>query len=493
MKKSLRFLVLALVVLMILPLVVACKGNGDDPKKTTDPNKVVSDPSTDSLLPAKDWDGDEFLILGRSSSYASISNFEIARDNMPGDVVGDAVWTRNQNLKDKYNFVIAQELVTDTAQQAQTLYDAQDDVYDLVIYIARKVFTHASSGYLLDLNDVDYINYDHNAWNKDINASLTIGGRLYAATSKFLLQDKARTYTLFYNRDLARQYEMGQLESLVDANQWTLEKYETLARELMFDIDGGGMGGEKDSFGIAAGSRGEDFVALLYGAGFTLGTNDGETIKLTGPTLAMSNIITEAGKIWFDKNLRATPQDFAAAAGTAVDYDSAAAVFCDQRALFFSGMPSDYDSSLNKGANFEIGVLPFPKLDAAQERYYNFANVTNTTLFTIPYTVSDSAQIGFYLQAVSEESCTTTYPAYIDTKCKVQDAYDELTAKYLDMSFQNVTYDVVTCLDPGGIYTIIRDSITQYNRNAFISLYNAKGDLPQITLQEYIDAFEANG
>ena len=486
MKKSLRFLILALVVLMLLPMVVACSGNGDDPD--TDGSVTSGEGDPDTLLPAKDWGGDAFHVLGRSHSSTPLSSFEISRDEMPGDVVGDAVWTRNEELKKKYNFVVTKELVENTYSTAQTLYDAQDDVYDLVMYIARNVFSHASAGYLVDMNSVEHLNFEHTAWNKEINRELTLGGKLYATTNKFMLEDKARTYTLFFNRELARQYEMGSLEAMVENNEWTLERYEQLARQLVFDIDGGGTGGAKDSFGIAASSRGEDFVALVYGAGFTLGTNDGETVKLTGATTAMSDIITEAGKIWFDKHLRCTPQDF-----QPLNYSLATEVFCDQRALFFSCMPSVYDTSLNKKCTFEIGVLPFPKLDSNQSRYYNFSNITNSMLFAIPYTVEDKSQVGFYLEAISEESCKTTYPAYIDTKCKIQDAYDEQAAKYLDMTFQNVTYDIVACLDPGGVFSVVRDSITTYNRNAFVYLYNLKGDLPQIQLDEYINSFKANG
>ncbi len=495
MKKTLRIFVLALALLMILPAIVAC-GGGDDPAATTAPNgntPGVTDPSggttpgesTVSLLPEMDWGGDSFYILGRDGgTYEQFTNFEIWRENMPGDVVGDAVWTRNQNLLTKYNFVVEQELVSNPYTEAQTLYDAQDDIYDLVIYRPINVFNHASSGYLLDLNSIDYLNFNHTAWSNYANEQLTVGDKLYCTANKFLLQDKARTYTMFYNRELARDNSLGYLEDHIDNNTWTLEEFEKCCRIFAFDIDGGGAGGMGDSFGVAAESH-ASFAALLYGANFTLGTNSYGEIELTGATNEMNDIVTAAGKVWFDKTVTCVPADFPGT-GPSEPFN----IFVDERSLFMISFPSDFDAStggLNTKCDFEFGFMPFPKIDASQERYYNMMNYHNCSVFAIPYTVVDPSQIGFYLEAISEESVTTTYPAYVESKCKIQDSYDELTAKILDLCFESTSYDVIACLDPGGIFTIISDQIPGFRTNIFVRLYNSKGDKPQTELEEYIE------
>ena len=499
MKKSIKALVLVLALLMLLPVIAACGGKEGPAGSTTANNQggvVTTDPSGDtgdyvSQLPAIDWEEDIFYILGREGGGGGQgTNFEIWRENMPGDVVGDAVWTRNENLKKKYNFIVEQELVDNTYTEAQTLYDAQDDVYDLVIYQPIRVFNHASSGYLLDLNEVDYLDFNHPTWSSDVNRELTVGGRLYCSTNQFLLQDKRRTYIMFYNRELSRENGFGNLEDHVDNNTWTLEKFEEVTRALAFDIDGGGGGHYNDSFGLATEGP-ASFWALISGAGFTLGSNDGETITLTGATESMNRIIDAAGKIWFDKNVTTIPEDF-----TPMDYYSSIRIFCEGRSLFMLSFPSDFDQTvtggLNDSCNFEFGVMPFPKYAPTQERYYNAMNVHNSSVFAIPYTVADPAQVGFYLEALSEESVTTTYPAFIESKCMVQDSYDELTARMLSLCFDSTTYDVVTCLNPGGIFEIVSNQVPTFRVNVFIRLYNNKGDAPQIALDEYIETFEAN-
>ena len=491
MKKSLRFLALIVALITVLPLLIACGDKGDTTSNNNTTQNVVNteDPYA-TKLPDINWDEDVFFILGRDGGPTGIAtNFEIWRENMPGDVVGDAVWTRNEALRKKYNFIVEQDLVDNTYTEAQTLYDAQDDVYDLVIYQPIKVYNHASAGYLLDLNTINYLDFEHPTWSDDINKELTVGGKLYCSTNQFLLEDKRRTYIMFYNRELSRANGFGNLEEHVDNNTWTLEKFEEVTRALSFDIGGGGAGHIDDSFGLATEGP-ASFWALISGAGFTFGSNDGENITLTGATKAMDKIIDAAGKTWFDKNVTTMPEDF-----QPLDYFSSIKIFCAGRSLFMLSFPSDFDQAgtggINQNCNFEFGVMPFPKYEASQERYYNANNIHNSSLFAIPYTVADPAQVGFYLEAISEESCHTTYPAFIESKCMIQDSYDELTARMLSLCFDSLTYDVVTCLNPGGILEIVTNFIPTARTNVFIRLYNNKGTQPEDKLDEYVSKFQS--
>ena len=191
MKKTLRVLALVLAILCLVPAIVACGNKTNDDNKggtTADPGTVDTSEGYASKLPAYDWDEDVFYILARDGGASTMmTNFEIWRENMDGTVVGDAVYTRNENLKKKYNFVVEQNLVSAPYTEAQTLYDAQDDVYDLVVYQPINVFNHASSGYLLNLYDIMYIDMEHPTWSDYVNQQLTIGGKLFATTNQFLL------------------------------------------------------------------------------------------------------------------------------------------------------------------------------------------------------------------------------------------------------------------------------------------------------------------
>ena len=71
MKKSLRILTLVLALLMVVPLMISCKGskdnsgNKDSGVVTTVPDGDVDPEAYVSKLPSYDWDGDNFYVLGR--------------------------------------------------------------------------------------------------------------------------------------------------------------------------------------------------------------------------------------------------------------------------------------------------------------------------------------------------------------------------------------------------------------------------------------------
>ena len=110
MKTTIKILALILALVMMLPLVLACKDNStsEGGADSTTAQQGGPDGTVDtsdqavSKLPSMDWNGETFDILGRDGgSYVMFHNFEIWRESMPGDVVGDAVFTRNETLKKK--------------------------------------------------------------------------------------------------------------------------------------------------------------------------------------------------------------------------------------------------------------------------------------------------------------------------------------------------------------------------------------------------------
>ena len=115
MKKLTKVLSLILALLMIATVFMACNKT-DDPEKETEnngQNQTVAttagtdETTTEIVLPDMDWGGAEYRILGRyHASMSQFVNFEVWRETLPDDVVGKAVWKRNDNLRQKYNFVV---------------------------------------------------------------------------------------------------------------------------------------------------------------------------------------------------------------------------------------------------------------------------------------------------------------------------------------------------------------------------------------------------
>ena len=296
MKTFIRLLSLILVLVMLASCFIACNIN-EEKESESDTSADIAE----SSLPDMDLGGITYNVLGYDNpDYVHLDNFEIYYAELPEDVVGQAVYNRNQQLKNKYNFTVTQNLASNNHETAKLSYESGDDLYDLVLYKPIRVQAHAQEGYLLDLNSFKYVNLEHDSWSQYINEQLTIGDKLYYTTNDFLLLDKARAFYIFYNRDLAENLGLGYFEDLVDNNTWTLETMTALARQAASDVDNNGPT-HNDYFGLGLQTNFQ-FITLAASAGFRVTEIDNVGYpKLVGATDKMLNIIDATLELTTDK------------------------------------------------------------------------------------------------------------------------------------------------------------------------------------------------
>ena len=447
------------------------------PSQTVPP--ASSRPLYDSTLPENmNWGGEEYLVLGQSvAGNVTWENFEIARDERPNDIIGIAVWERNAAIKQKYNVNIKQELVTVAANQARLSYVSNEDKYDMVMYQLDSLYTDIECGYLVDLTSVNYIDFDNPAWNSYANEQLALGTVQFAATGDFNLQNKIQLSCLYYNRDMFKESGLGLLEDMVIGNTWTLDSYEKLVKAYSVDENQNGTKGEYaiDTFGLV-GDR-WNYLNFSVGAGYRASVVTPEKITLVGDDDDVYNILSKVGNFFFDKTSTFITEDV-----LPLNYSRSVDIFNDGRALFFAGQISDVDSKF-ENVDFEIGILPFPKLDSKQEDYYTQVNYAYSTLCCIPRTVVDDDFAGFGLQTLTEYSTLTSYDAFVNTKCKVKNSVDEKMAYMYDVILENVVYDLVVIGGFGDIRSIMISKLpTARNASVYATLYkktegNINGDI----------------
>lgn len=489
--KIVRIVSLLLAFIMIMPCVVACDTNSDGSGDSTVSGTEALDENA-SKLPDIDWNGASFRVLGRDggTDYATIfHNFEIMREEYPEDVVGQAIYNRNHQLEEKYGFKVTQQLDKDVPSVAQVALESGDDLYDMIIYPSYCIQAHAQSGYFLDLkSELEYVNLDHPSWNSYANDQLTIAERLYYTTNDFLLHDKHRTQFLFYNRDLASDLNLGYFEDMVDDNTWTLENMLKITKSVYSDIDNIQDVSQTDRFGLGMENY-TNFAALLFSAGFRVTEMDNQGLpKLVGATDKMLNIIDKTLEITADKRITYIMEAYNYY-GANPAHEYLFNYFIEGNVLMLTEFTSLYDEWLYK-AEIEIGALPNPKYDSNQERYNTFQQVSTGSLFAIPFTVADPAKTGFCLEALSEASTDTTYSAYIDTKCKYQDAYDEDCARMLDLCFDGVVYDVGAYCDFGTLYSKATSTMQIKGVNFYKKLFDQNRKSAQTSIDELVAAYQ---
>ncbi|MGM9625726.1 MAG: hypothetical protein ACI3XM_08460 [Eubacteriales bacterium] len=153
-----------------------------------------------------------------------------------------------------------------------------------------------------------------------------------------------------------------------------------------------------------------------------------------------------------------------------------------------TGFPHSLQSASEK-TEFDYGVLPFPKYDEAQEKYYTFADIF-CMLMGIPATSAEPEFSGFMLEALSAASSTTTLPAYYEISCKTKYSYNAATGEMLDLIFDGIRYDPALIYSVGKLSDILRAELPKKKENTFVSLYTKYEKSAQNTLDKIVAAIE---
>ena len=490
MKKFVKLISLVLALLMIIATFAACKKKGGG-EETTTGTKAPTVESGEAGIEVIDWGGQEYRILGKNStSYKWATSFEVwcgEENKMPEDVVGKAVWTRNQDMLQNYGIKVVGYLEEKTNDKAKTAIESGDDLYDLMLLSPEAFHPFAIEGSLLDLNTLDYINLEHDGWMDYPNENLTIGGKLFYTTNKFLIQDKNRYWGIFYNRDLSKNLGLGSFEELVFDGTWTMDKVIDFAKKATKESDGNAdVLGKGDNFGVGA-SECYNILQLYFGVGFRLSEIDAAGYPaLSGATDDMIKRLDKVFELTEDPNAFYCDQDYGA-----TDWkDCVIQQFYKGKILLEPIVLSDLQT-LSANVTFKYGVLPNPKYDESQELYYTIPNLGNGSLLGVPVTVVDVPFAGYALELITEKSATTTYTAFIEETCKLQKIQDEDTAKCLDLIYEGVVFDVVFVSNIGGLATVLINNVTQADTNTWSRQFGMKETAVQTAIDDIKTKYEA--
>ena len=469
-----RMTAFLLALLMMTSIFVSCSDTGNkdgDDVATTLP----ADGEEATKLPELDWEGQEYRILARDSDWAP--NFEIYRDELPEDVVGKAVFERNMALSEKYGITIAGRLSYDNNGMAKTMLESGEDLFDLTVLSPEKHHPLAMQGYLLDIYSLDYVNVEHDGWQDYANEQLEMGGKLYYTTNKILLQDKHRSWMLYYNRDLANELKLGYFEDWVFDGTWTIDKVIEMSKAVTADIDGVQGLGVTDRWGVVGG-EGYNFCQWAFGVGFRFTEKDNEGYaQLIGATDRVLAALDKTYALTGNRDVYYCETDYGSHDGSGFE------AFCDGGVVVYASALSALEQ-IPLNTDMMFGVLPNPKYDEKQENYYCIPNLENGSLLSVPATISDVAFAGFGLQALTEEALTTSYVAYIETKCKLQDVYDEDAAKCLDIIFNGVVYDIAFICDIGGLGKLMWSQMSGQRTNTYARTFKSSSKIATKQMDE---------
>ena len=491
MRKN-RTHLLLLTAAMLLPLIASC--GSDAETKTEDP--VVTEPSTavteaadtevvyDPNLPDMDFGGATFTIAMRGEDY----NNDFTIDSTTGDPVDDAVYARMDYIENTYNVDL--ELMwcgdSSTVNTGSPMYTkltklmmAGDNAFDAINTSPYCQAGLAAGGYLLDLNEIKYINLDQPWWDQNAKEALSFYDCVYFSTGDITTGDDSCISVLLFNKSIITEFDLDNPYDDVRNGTWTIDKMIANCKAVTGDIDGNGKQDEFDRWGFTFWQ--DAIFSMMLGTGATVGKTDENGV----PTYTATDpfYIDAYNKVLqlVDKQYSYNQKMDAQSGG----YNHWAA----GNALYYWGMVRSVTGQ--RSSDIDFGIIPMPKYSEDQDRYYSEANAYSTSLVSVPMTVTDPDRSGLILEALAAYGKQVVSPAYLDNLVMVKSVRDEDSAEMLQLIFDSQVFDVGYFFNWGNTLNSTMDLLNT-RKDTIASTLEKISKKVEKDVQATIDAFTAN-
>lgn len=425
-----------------------------------------------------DFDGASFRICTLERN-----KFEIASDELTGEICNDAIYNRNLAVNDALNIhieaiALTTRLDADHLNTIQQSVVGGEDFCDMATGIAYLTGGYLTKGIFQNWRSLPVIDFDAPWWVTRANDAFTIVGRQFAAVGDLGITLLLQTYGTFFNKSLAEKYGIDNLYDTVLNGKWTIDLLDTLAATVYTDVNGDGTRDIGDLYGYAA-ERVINCDVMLPSFDQPLISRDSNGLPYV--TINTGRTHTAVEKIY--KLFYENPGSYI------VDtWADELPIFASGRSLFITTyLGNAFDNFRNMEDPY--GILPFPKFDEAQTSYLCDAR-DQYSVFVIPVTAKRMELIGYAMEALNIESRNTVYPAYYETALQSKYVHDAPSVEMLDilLAGRNYSFAILHSSNLSRLPYLVRQLMEEGSRD-FASLYAKKEAEIETGLQSVIDAY----
>ncbi|MCQ2433217.1 MAG: hypothetical protein MJ175_11495 [Clostridia bacterium] len=468
----------ALLLSAILLSVTACgaeSGGSNTDVQAPAGTSAVSE--TEETHPRITFGGEDIMFLTEESAYSQYSSIEIYAETLDGSLINDTVFNRNTKIEDYYDVHIKQTRLQNASKMAFDTILAGDAVYDVVMPYLNASVKNAQEGLYLNLLDISDLHLDNSWWDSRANNNLRIGDKLYFTTGDISILDNDCTMVMFFNKRLISENDMESPYQLVKSGKWTIDTMFEMCNTLSADLNGDDkLKPNDDQYGLFCAFNVPHSLYFGTGERIVSGSADGSlTITMDTPrsAAAVDKILTNC----LDKR------------NMTGDFEVSVKAFLEGR-LLLAGWAL-VDISFIRNAEFDFGILPYPKLDEEQKEYSCLISTGLVPGVSIPITNQNPQKAGVILEALAQESVGTLTKSYYETALNDRYIRDTESSDMLDIIFASRVYDLGYIYDIGGLGSLIKDMYSA-KKNTFESSFAKKQSAAQAALDELIGAFSAH-
>jgi len=425
MKKSVKFLSMFLAAVMTASSFIACSETtsgeteaaaaetSPEPSATEPVETPVDDGYINDDLPEVKYDGYNFNILSCYFYNRDSANLMMF-DEMTGDPVNDVLFEAKCNVEDRFDVSVTWTNgggTTDCSAAFRNSVNAQDKSFDLSIGNDTETAKLTTEGLALNLFEVDAFNIEKPWWPENTVSGLSIGDKLYCASTYLTYLGLHWTRILTVNKDAMADLNMEIPYDMVREGTWTLDQLYTLTEGTSQDVNGNGKIDENDKVAFTSGTQ--TWYCMQIGAGIPIYDKDENNI----PYLNIDLEKIEAYVNIMDKLIN--NDDYLASGQFGID------AFQSGKAMIaYTQVGDAYD--YYRLSDVTYGFLPTPKLNEQQE---NYINCCTDMPWAMPKTLvgEEAERAGTIIEAFQCYNYNHMLPVYFEgaLKARISDSPDD--------------------------------------------------------------------
>ena len=438
---------------------------------------------------ARTFGGKIFNILTEEepTNFLKITDFEMEEE--PGEILGTAIYRRNQIIEETLDIKITGVQVgRDNARRTLTrAVNAGTNDYDAAAMRLENAAPTAMAGECVNLNNLQYMSLDMPWWDQNILKDTSVGKQAYLIAGDIFTKHYEAMSMIFFNKKLLSDYGLESPYNLVGNNQWTIEKFGELTKNITRSLDGSGVMTPNDLYGLATQI---DFLpSMINGSGEKFVEKDsGDIPYFKGNSEKIGDIIDKVLDFYIDDTF-CVHRD-ALRRNIPFDRMHQFMVFPYGRSLFLWGLPRFIDLEL-RTMDDDFGMLPIPKWDSNQDRYYATVNTWHSYAWLIPQGSGDPDDTAYIMDAMAYQGRIHILPAYYDITLQRKHTRDEESSAMLDIIFISAVYDIGFMYNLGNFISNLHNMLER-NLNNLASEYDKVQSRIERDLERLIEQFESN-
>lgn len=391
---------------------------------TTDDILYVPYPLPDYL----DFNGEKVGVI----TWADAPISELSFEDDPDDIVAQTIYSKNVRTEEGLgvDLVVVEKNGTGTSVNEWITYVSNcvkigsDDI-DIVAGVSYAVGKCALQGLLFNMLDqsCNYLDFKQPYWYESFVTDARVGDGLYFATGDISANLIESMNVCYANYDLIKRYSLPDPEKLALDGEWTFEQLVTMSTGVYTESE--------KIYGFAA--NGLDLDPWFYASGARYCETDAELRIVASPSFSGEKV-TETVKM-LSSFLNSPDVMFPTNAS-----HEAREAFASRHSLFIF---EDYGESHTSFSGGEVifSILPIPKYDEKQERYYTVPQ-NPYTLYAITANAKDSARASAILECLASNAYGNVTPAMHTRTVKLDNfATDSDSLAIYDLLRESLVYD----------------------------------------------------